>query len=464
MIAVDDRYQSGLSDMLAAFPPPVQTRRQSRSSWLRASQAWPLGANRDRTSQRVSAAGKGRAMESATPSPRTPDSDESSIKRGRRCCGLPLWGFILIILIVIGVVAAAILVPLEFFVFRKLNNTVTTNGPSLEQCRQQLTCSNGGTNIVDQGVCSCICTNGFAGSNCTIGGGAGCTTTNLVTAGASAPTISNVTLGQAVPRLIAQAQSNFSIPLSATSILAKFNSADLSCIAQNSLVTFDGRSTRTGRMSDQVFGESTDDSSVRQGAFVSVSIITLVPGQTTTVTFKNAASDDGIAPTAVAGAGFPSVINAPISISTIFATTATFRATIFPNPTGTVTTTVTTTIPRPAPTATFVVTEAVLDFARVAMLFILQEESVQSANTAQTMLQKFFSTATQNTQGASASVLMAQAMNVSLGNGNSINLGQFLVDIGTGPVGGRLAKRDLEPESQYQHPHFRLRGTGDNGT
>lgn len=60
------------------------------------------------------------------------------------------------------------------------------------------------------------------------------------------------------------------------------------------------------------------------------------------------------------------------------------------------------------------------------MLFVLQQESLNNAITAQTQLQKFF-----NQQ----SFENLAAMNVSMGSGNSINLVEFRVDLGNGTVG-----------------------------
>ncbi|KAF3063526.1 hypothetical protein GL218_02407 [Daldinia childiae] len=64
--------------------------------------------------------------------------------------------------------------------------------------------------------------------------------------------INNVTIGQAVPRLIRDAQSNFSIPLVATLIQSKFNKESLSCNTENALVTFNGQSLRTQEGSAEV--------------------------------------------------------------------------------------------------------------------------------------------------------------------------------------------------------------------
>jgi len=158
-----EKHQSGLSDMLAAFPPPVQAtsnRRSFRQSIRDQVNSWPLPPN------------LGRSQDSL-PRSQQDSSQNQQGKKGRRCCGLPLWGFLLILLVVLIVIAAAVVIPLEFFVIRKKN--VNNDAQSaLQQCQDQLTCANGGTNVVNQGVCSCICTNGFTGFDCSIAGADGC--------------------------------------------------------------------------------------------------------------------------------------------------------------------------------------------------------------------------------------------------------------------------------------------------
>ncbi|GKT42391.1 uncharacterized protein ColSpa_02572 [Colletotrichum spaethianum] len=276
-----EKHQSGLSDMLAAFPPPAATTPNppNRGSWFRraSTTSWPLApGSRGSTPQPVT-----RAM-AARGSPLTrlesnDDNDEvSSTRRRRKCCGLPLWAFIVIVIIVLGIIAAAIVVPLEFFVFRRNRTSAPpTAEPALSQCQNQLKCENGGTNVISQGVCSCICINGFTGQTCAVAGATGCTTANLM-GNSTSTNFSNVTLGQAVPRLLQQAQTNFSIPLDGTDILAKFNTESLSCIAQNSLVTFDGRSSRTGTPSS--------GSNAVANVAIPVQIITIRPGEAATIT------------------------------------------------------------------------------------------------------------------------------------------------------------------------------------
>jgi hypothetical protein len=164
-----------------------------------------------------------------------------------------------------------------------------------------------------------------------MGGTTGCTTTTI-------STLSNVTIGYAIPNLISDAQTNFSIPLSSSILLARFNSASLSCISENALVTFDGQSESTS---------STTSS----------------------------------------------------TSSSFIPTTSAFFSTPFNS------------------------TQQVQNFARVAVLFLLQEDDLTTASTAQTQLQTFFN---------KENVTDSDALNVTLGGGNSANLVDLSVQLGNG--------------------------------
>jgi len=71
-----------------------------------------------------------------------------------------------------------------------------------------------------------------------------------------------------------------------------------------------------------------------------------------------------------------------------------------------------------------------LDFARVAVLYVLQQQNLSTATTAQIDLQQFLSMT-----GATTSA----AQNVSLSNGNSIDLINFAVNVGNGNVGALMS-------------------------
>ncbi|KAK5994929.1 hypothetical protein PT974_03318 [Cladobotryum mycophilum] len=393
-----ERQPSGLSDMLAAFPPPVHTPQngphRGSSFWTG---SWPvLPGTREREM--------------------IPDELDANIipkKQRRRCCGLPVWAFILVIVLILCIIAAAVVLPLEFFVFKNLGQK-RSSGMTLQDCQKSLTCLNGGTNVVFQNTCSCICTNGFTGASCSVGGSAGCTTTNLVATDGSSR-INNVTLGRAIPRIIADSTGNFSIPLSGTTILAKLNSANLSCIAQNSLLTFDGQSTRVGEADAPVQDNSGNSKAAvikTSDDFVSVSVLTSPPTTTTTtapvIARRSPQSPDGS-------------VSAPAPSA-------------------------------PEPTATFTVTEEVLDFARTAVLYVLQEENVDAASIAQTELQQFFSRASMGQIQRGSQVTIQDALNLNIGGNSTVDLVAASVNIGQGPIGGKKSlKRNVASVSIGDH-------------
>ncbi|OBR08724.1 hypothetical protein CH63R_07489 [Colletotrichum higginsianum IMI 349063] len=463
-----EKHQSGLSDMLAAFPPPAATTPNppNRGSWFRraSTASWPLApGSRGSTPQPVTRAMAARGSPLAI---LESNDEQSSTRPRRRCCGLPLWAFIVIVIIVLGIVAAAIVVPLEFLVFRRNRTSTPTAEPALNQCQNQLRCENGGTNVISQGVCSCICINGFTGQTCSVAGATGCTTTNLM-GNSTSTNFSNVTLGQAVPRLLQQARTNFSVPLDGTDILAKFNTENLSCIAQNSLVTFDGRSSRVGTPTSAV--------DVVANAAIPVEVIVIPPGEAATVTIDINAPGAVVLPSPDIVGGF-TTLTGPFRVTTIYATSSTKWATIPvissptslpettppvslpatttapspPSPPTTMTTMTTTpqgplfpSIPvpsAPAPNPRFMVTEETLDFARVSVLLILERQSLMAATTAQTVLQRFFTTADQGGRQQNGGVTPTQALNVTLGGGNSVDLVNFLITIPGGIQAGGTSR------------------------
>ncbi|KAK4199709.1 hypothetical protein QBC40DRAFT_254755 [Triangularia verruculosa] len=413
-----EKHQSGLSDMLAAFPPPAQpgassSRRSIRNSIRDHVQSWPLPMNmRSSDSSR-----EANAADS--------DPDKASKKKNRRCCGLPLWGFIVVMFVILVIIAAAIIIPLEFLVLRRQNNN---NDPqaALQQCQQQLICANGGTNVVNDGVCSCICTGGFTGFDCTTAPSPGCTTFSL----SNLENMSNVTVGDAIPRLIQQAQTNFSIPLNGEQVIAKLNAANMSCTATNALVIFDGSAVRQGAALAQVNAVNAN-AVVIDGVYWTT--ITIMAGQFTTITID--AANPLPTPTNNNGQGGSTIRTVITGTGTLgFGATISVRPTTTITPT--VTRTVTTTIPLssgqttvPTPTPGFKVTEEVLDFARVAVLYVLQENNLRSAEQAQIQLQKLFSRVT-------PVVGVEEARNVTVGEGMSVDLVDGRVDLGRGVVGG----------------------------
>ncbi|KAI9769376.1 MAG: hypothetical protein M1840_004078 [Geoglossum simile] len=357
------RRSGSISDILASFPPPVLAAPRDNRRQSRGLSRWPLPADGFTPVDRRSA-----------------DVDPRPTRR--RCCGLPRWALILLAAIALLVVVAAIAVPLKLVSLSKQKNKSggTSAQEDLRICQQQFQCMNGGSMTANGKFCQCTCINGFSGDRCAVPSSVGCVTINA----GSEPASQNATVGSAISRLLEDANKNFSIPLNSTTILSLFTTNGLSCTSQNALVTFDGR-----------------PSPVVQGS-AQPSI-----AQSTTIT--NAPTKRSIPTTS-------SILTVP-DLSYIYYESASQ-----------------TEDPAPAPTASgqgssnsLVVDEIMLDFARVSVLFILQEEhSLAAAVTAQTRLQNAF-----NVRGGSPRVDVGgnttvgfNDMTVNLGDGREVGCGK----------------------------------------
>ena len=414
---MDEKYQSGLSDMLAAFPPPAATSRQSNRQSMG---AWPLPFMRN--SYRDPQSGD-------------PPNGEGTQKQKRRCCGMPLWVFIILVIIIICIIAAAVVLPVFFLVINKDDENVAPQ-PSTEECRGQITCANGGTAIINQGKCMCICSFGFTGPDCNVRSSQGCTTTSLNTPNNA---VNDATVGESIPRLVEDAQANFSIPLSATEITAKFNDANLSCTAQNALVTLDDPAVRVEAGLVNV-GLDPD--------LAEAAVTTVLPDSDLTVTIDDPAITDGAD---LVVSTFTSQPTFTVSASTILETTIDPRAsdqiTRYPvvKPPSSTTNAPSSTSPRsdspssttsdsqPAPT--FTVDSQVLDFARIAVLFIFQEETLDDASTAQSSLSRFF-TDFRSGNNTLSEMTTGNPKNITIGGDNTIDLVNLFLDLGGTRVGG----------------------------
>lgn len=82
--------------------------------------------------------------------------------------------------------------------------------------------------------CSCVCSNGYTGSQCTVEGDSSCVTSEV----AYGTTTKNATMGSSLPSLLDEAQSKFGIGLDPVTILALFSLSNVSCTTENSIVAF----------------------------------------------------------------------------------------------------------------------------------------------------------------------------------------------------------------------------------
>lgn len=215
--------RSGLSGMLSAFPPPgVRTPTTPRTNWP----------------------SKNGSHQSLNPHRRYHESQRPSEKTGRRCCGMPLWGFLITMFILLLLVAAAVVLPVVLIVLpNQKTSSASANAGAVAnaQCATTKPCSNGGSSVLQQGgSCACLCTNGFTGSQCMTAGEGGCSI--IAVSGTTSASVGSMLTG-----LFGSAAQNYSIPLNQTRLLALFSTLNMTCGSENALVTLSGSSSSPKR-------------------------------------------------------------------------------------------------------------------------------------------------------------------------------------------------------------------------
>ncbi|QKX63972.1 uncharacterized protein TRUGW13939_11145 [Talaromyces rugulosus] len=339
------RSSASLSDILASFPPP---RTDTPDEGFRGS--WPFPP--------VGATERSRLRNMQT------NEDDPERAQGRRFCGMSRRLFIILCMIAVCIVIAAIVIPIVLVVVPRTRDHSTTastaaaastmSGGNSTSCDQTLPCLNGGVSVSASNSCSCVCVNGFSGAQCGTATDGSCTTTQV-------SDTANATVGSSLPDLFATSKSNFSISLNETEIVGLFNSQNVSCTVQNDLVFFNTENSKIRRVPSSP--------TIVQGAQITGS-----PNQLR----EESASAD--AP--------PPILSVPSSSSTTASNTLvggameTASASTKSEPSKTTTSataSATTTTARSTTTRR----QRVFDFARVAVLFILEQtKNVDSASTA----------------------------------------------------------------------------------
>ncbi|KIX04717.1 uncharacterized protein Z518_05587 [Rhinocladiella mackenziei CBS 650.93] len=201
---------STMSDMISAFPAPAV----GGTPTNRRDGAWPLPEKND--------------VYAST----TDLSKDPTKQKRRQCCGLSLPIFIAIIVVVIILVAAAVLIPIFLILVPRQND----DDVNLSNCAASYPCQNGGSSIVSNNTCVCVCSNGFTGSQCETSGNADDCMTATLNDGSNE--YKNATIGRSIMPPLSDAQTRFDIPLNTSTILSLFSSNNLSCTSENSLVDF----------------------------------------------------------------------------------------------------------------------------------------------------------------------------------------------------------------------------------
>ncbi|KAJ5358017.1 hypothetical protein N7541_005175 [Penicillium brevicompactum] len=201
------RNSGSISDMLASFPPPGLATPESRGSWpvffgrsnLR--NVEPLGSHDD-----------------------GPDAP----RRKKMCCGMPRKWFVVMCIVIFIIVVLAVLLPVFLVAVPKENASKDTT------CATSNPCSNGGVSVSSGSQCSCVCSNNYTGTRCTIPNDGGCTTYLIEDSTGT----KNASMGTSLPTLFAVSKETYDLTLDPVTIMALFSMNDVSCKTENALVSF----------------------------------------------------------------------------------------------------------------------------------------------------------------------------------------------------------------------------------
>lgn len=326
----------------------------------------------------------------------------------RKCCGMPLWLFVFILVLIFMLVAAAILVPIFLIVIPRHHQATTSTG-----------CQNGAqTYQTSSGVEQCICVNGYTGSSCTRIDNSGCVTTDTATA-------TNATVGVGIAGVFTNANTTYGIKLNPEVVLGLLSSSDITCAAESNLITFNGLSSRSlpqawlALQPVPVLNRRQSVSSATAAAVTVVPVAAQHDLKPRRPQPADGATSEGIVfATAAASTATPSASSS--SYVTTSASTTTQPASI-----------VTAASSSASPTSTASSgfdsdSEYTLGFARTAVLFVLQ--STTQLSNAQLAHSQLVAYLTNPSAG--------DATNISLGNGWSINLVKGTISDAQGDVYG----------------------------
>lgn len=310
-----------------------------------------------------------------------PSEDGGEAKNQRRCCGMRPWIFIVLLLLLLLLIAAAVIVPIVLIVLPREHSSAS----QLATCQKTLTCANGGINIVGSGGhCQCLCVNGFTGATCSTGSTSGCTTTAV-------NGNSDATVGDSLPRLLTGAQANFSIALDSQSILGLFSSSNLSCASENALVAFNGASEKRSL-------NVLDGWEIREATPVNRDLVA-----SKTLEARAAVTSNGIVFATGSPTGSGTTPSSSSSSSSSSNSTTSDNSTLV----------------------------ADLDFARVAVLFVLQDSAqLNNAIEAQEALQSYF------TSGDTSTGEAVNPSNITLQNGYTVNIERHTLVVPNGTTIG----------------------------
>lgn len=143
---------------------------------------------------------------------------------------MPRKWFVLLCILLFIIMVLAILLPVFLVAVPKQNHS-----SSASICASTNPCQNGGVSVSSGSECSCVCSNGYTGSQCTVSGDSSCVTSEVENG-----TISKkATMGSDLPDVFSASSSKFNITLDSVTIMALFSMNNVSCKTENALVSFD---------------------------------------------------------------------------------------------------------------------------------------------------------------------------------------------------------------------------------
>ncbi|CAD6498780.1 BgTH12-04440 [Blumeria graminis f. sp. triticale] len=395
-------------------------------------------------------------------------NNNKNVAPSRLYCGFSRGIFIALILLATLIVA--ITLALVFFFVRSKQHPTAKTLITLDNCAtsEKSQCQNSGIPyLLGDGSCACICSNGFTGVTCNKAEAIDCSTTMIVG--------KNSTLGSSIERLIIDARPEFNIPLNASSVLANFNAADLSCTNENSLVTFNGKSTRVDQVVDSRIGagnaqllkrnETSDTPPMALGIPSSYATITTMSDSTTTITITilttvTPSPLNNESKTTQSVTSTTSTLVSTESPSSSFSSSSSTTTSVSFSPTfPSISSSTTIPLPSSSPPPTksaalsgFIGSETTLDFARIATLYILQQAGKNQAFNAQRTIQKVLDSQMTN-----------MAQNFSLSGTDShitIDLLKGSVDLGDGKgvIGNQLSGAQKETKRAIVRKRRRISG------
>lgn len=260
---------------------------------------------------------------------------------------MPRKWFIVLCILLFILVVLAILIPV-FLIAVPAQNANNNNS-----CSQTTPCQNGGVSVWSGVQCSCVCLNGYTGSQCAIAGDSSCVT-SMVDNG----TITKkATMGSALPVLFRESQAKFNINLDSVTIMALFSLNNASCTTENELVSFkevNHNRSKSRRSTELPLDTDTVIQSSKTPSKSTDAMPTAANLAARSTAYSHGIVYDGSAGSPLSASGAAAPTQTPPSNTTTQSNTSTSNDMI------------------KSPSGSTVIPETIVEFSQVAVLYILQ--------------------------------------------------------------------------------------------